>query len=126
MHPYNLHLISVGIKFRLSKVFCLENCKKLSKKTNCNFLQFFIDWFYAGRAVIILSLFIGCAYLFNYSPSLWSCAASGFLLGLAWQQLAFVGHDIGHHVVTHNQKSDDNLGIVFGNFLQGESGIPLR
>jgi len=78
-------------------------------------------WFYAGRAAIILSLFAVSAYLFNYTPSLWTCAASGFFLGLAWQQLAFVGHDIGHHVVSHDHKIDDNLGIVFGNFLQGIS-----
>ena len=40
-------------------------------------------------------------------------------LGLFWQQLAFVGHDLGHHVVTHNKKKDETLGYVFGNFLQG-------
>lgn len=77
--------------------------------------------FYLTRAAIILLLFACSFYLFTYSTSLWACAASAVCLGFAWQQLAFVGHDIGHHVVTHDMKLDDKLGVVFGNFLQGIS-----
>lgn len=79
---------------------------------------FLLDWFYATRAVIIISLLAACFYLFT-NPSIWACLLSACCLGLAWQQLAFVGHDIGHHVLSHNQSVDDVLGVVFGNALQG-------
>lgn len=78
-----------------------------------------LDWFYVTRAVIILSLFAASFYLFTL-PSAWACLFSALCLGGAWQQLAFVGHDIGHHVLSHNQMLDDALGVVFGNALQGK------
>ena len=43
------------------------------------------------------------------------------LMGFFWQQMAFVGHDIGHHSVTQGTKSDDLLGIILGNLLTGIS-----
>jgi len=122
--------------YKLLKSFCVgtlhpDDCRKnteLSKdlqelhdriKLQGAFLPDY--WFYVSRAAIILALFAASAYLFNYSSSLWVCAASAICLGMAWQQLAFVGHDIGHHVLSHNRNTDDNLGVVFGNFLQGIS-----
>lgn len=78
-------------------------------------------WFYVTRAAILLSLVAACIYFFVLSSSLWHCALSAMFLGLIWQQLAFVGHDIGHHVVSHDHKVDDKLGVVFGTFLQGIS-----
>lgn len=110
-------------------MFFLINSKpNKTIKLNCHFnvnTIFFSssDWFYVTRAAIIMALFAASAYLFTYSPSLWVCAASAVCLGLAWQQLAFVGHDIGHHVLSHNRNTDDNLGVVFGNFLQGKKFV---
>ena len=42
-------------------------------------------------------------------------------MGFFWQQMAFIGHDIGHHSVTQVTKSDDLLGILLGNLLTGIS-----
>jgi fatty acid desaturase len=44
---------------------------------------------------------------------------SGVLLGLFWQQIAFIGHDLGHNGITHNRKFDSRLGLFFGNFCTG-------
>ena len=48
-------------------------------------------------------------------------SAAALLLGFFWQQMAFVGHDIGHHSVTQGTKTDDILGCVMGNLLTGIS-----
>ncbi|KAL3135041.1 hypothetical protein ABBQ32_007988 [Trebouxia sp. C0010 RCD-2024] len=34
------------------------------------------------------------------------------LLGLFWQQVAFVGHDAGHNAVAHNSKYDGYIGLL--------------
>ena len=47
--------------------------------------------------------------------------AAGLLMGFFWQQMAFIGHDVGHHSVTQGSTSDDNLGSVIGNLLTGIS-----
>ena len=70
------------------------------------------------RAAIIISLFLACLYFLQYS-SLLSTITSAFFLGICWQQLAFTGHDLGHHVVTHKAKVDHILGFIFGNAIQG-------
>ena len=46
---------------------------------------------------------------------------AGALLGLVWQQVAFIGHDLGHNGVTHNRIMDSSLGVFFGNFFTGFS-----
>lgn len=43
----------------------------------------------------------------------------GFCLGMFWQQLAFLGHDLGHMAVTHNRIIDNLIGVIFGNSLMG-------
>ena len=48
-----------------------------------------------------------------------SCVIAGVCMGIGWQQLAFIGHDLGHHVLTHNKKLDDQIAVFVGNFLQG-------
>lgn len=45
----------------------------------------------------------------------------GFLLGLYWQQSAFMGHDLGHSAVTYDSKWDYYIGLVLGNFCTGIS-----
>ena len=41
------------------------------------------------------------------------------LLGVFWQQVAFVGHDCGHNSVMRDRGSEFWLGIVVGNLLNG-------
>jgi len=46
------------------------------------------------------------------------CAA-GALLGLFWQQIAFVGHDLGHNGISHNIQTDSQMALILANFLTG-------
>ena len=86
----------------------------------------FLDWFYVGRGSIIAALFGACIFGLSYSSSLLSLIGSAVMLGLFWQQLAFVGHDLGHHVVTHNKRYDDIISIFIGNFLQGNLLVVIQ
>ena len=86
------------------------------------FFDFFLlDWFYFKQTSIIVALLCAAIYFMQYaSSSLGALILSAIQLGFFWQQLAFVGHDLGHHVVTHDRNLDDILSAVFGNFLQGK------
>lgn len=48
-------------------------------------------------------------------------ALSGAMLGIFWQQMAFIGHDLGHNAVTHNRVRDSYWGLFVGNFCTGIS-----
>jgi len=43
------------------------------------------------------------------------------LLGLFWQQCAFVGHDAGHNALTHDRATDKAIGLLVGPILTGIS-----
>ncbi|KAF7347887.1 Delta 8-sphingoloid desaturase protein [Mycena venus] len=47
--------------------------------------------------------------------------ASAVFLGLMWQQLTFVAHDLGHVSVTHNWAIDRLLGILVADWIGGLS-----
>jgi len=55
------------------------------------------------------------------SEELYVHCLCGVLLGLVWQQAAFIGHDLGHNGITHNRILDSALGLFFGNFFTGFS-----
>jgi len=42
-------------------------------------------------------------------------------VAIFWQQMAFIGHDAGHHAITHDATWDDRIGLVVGNLLTGVS-----
>ena len=46
---------------------------------------------------------------------------AGVVLGIFWQQTAFVGHDLGHNSVTKDRVRDSFLGLFIGNFCSGIS-----
>jgi fatty acid desaturase len=48
-------------------------------------------------------------------------ALAGALLGVFWQQMAFVGHDLGHNAITHNRIIDSCWGLLVGNLMTGVS-----
>ena len=48
----------------------------------------------------------------------------GVVLGLFWQQVAFVGHDIGHNAFTHSRAVDAALGLLVGNAITGAPRPP--
>ena len=106
----------------LTCFICSASVKLCDYKFFESFIHFFLlDWFYFKQAFIIVALLYGAIYFMQYaSSSLGALVLSAIQLGFFWQQLAFVGHDLGHHVVTHDRKLDDILSAFFGNFLQGK------
>ena len=51
----------------------------------------------------------------------WTQMLGAFFLGFFFQQVAFLGHDLGHNGVTHDRWWDQALGVVFGPLLTGIS-----
>lgn len=56
-----------------------------------------------------------------YGPSMAWRLVGAVLMALFWQQLAFVGHDVGHNGVTHKRDIDSRTGLIVGNLLTGIS-----
>lgn len=66
-------------------------------------------------AAVLLCVFFG-------PGSIWiSSCLGGIFMGSFFQQVAFVGHDLGHSSVTHSRKIDTFLGLFVGNMLTGIS-----
>eukprot|EP00795_Rhopilema_esculentum_P002711 gene2711-923_t len=78
-------------------------------------------WFYFKTGTFIASILLMSVGLAVYSNGFLATSAAALLMGFFWQQMAFVGHDIGHHSVTQGTKTDDILGCVMGNLLTGIS-----
>lgn len=77
--------------------------------------------FYYKRMAIYTGLFgLILAGVF-LSESVVVHALSGAMLGIFWQQMAFIGHDLGHNAVTHNRIYDSYLGLFVGNLCTGIS-----
>lgn len=56
-----------------------------------------------------------------YSESFAAHCLAGALMGLFFQQMAFLGHDAGHNAVSHSLAYDRKFGLLVGNFLTGLS-----
>jgi len=78
-------------------------------------------WLYVRLSSIIILLVALSLYSVTHTDSYAWVSLGAVFLGLAWQQLAFIGHDLGHHVVTHEMKQDDFISIFAGNLIQGIS-----
>ena len=79
------------------------------------------DYYLASfaRAVALFAVAIGAICL---SRSSWAhTLVAAPALGLFWQQLAFVGHDLGHSSVSHSRTRDGLVGLVIGPALTGLS-----
>eukprot|EP00539_Tryblionella_compressa_P000751 CAMPEP_0178744054 /NCGR_PEP_ID=MMETSP0744-20121128/6540_1 /TAXON_ID=913974 /ORGANISM="Nitzschia punctata, Strain CCMP561" /LENGTH=501 /DNA_ID=CAMNT_0020397111 /DNA_START=325 /DNA_END=1830 /DNA_ORIENTATION=+ len=77
--------------------------------------------FYYKKAAVYSCMFLLVLAGVLCSDKLWIHALSGALLGLFWQQMAFVGHDLGHNSMTHNLQVDSFWGIIVGNLMTGVS-----
>lgn len=79
-------------------------------------------FFYASlmtRYLVLLALSIACIL---YGESGWiRCGLGGLLMGAYFQQVAFLGHDLGHNGVTHDRYTDSMIGFFWGNFMSGIS-----
>jgi delta8-fatty-acid desaturase len=77
--------------------------------------------FYVKLTAWLASL-LGAALYFTLGCASTSAHMTGAaFLALFWQQLAFLGHDIGHNAVSHVRRKDMFWGILFGNTLGGIS-----
>lgn len=77
--------------------------------------------FYAKLAAWC-TLLLGAVLYFGLACSSFAAhMVSAVLLGLWWQQIAFVGHDLGHSSVTHSRRKDELVGSVVGSLFQGIS-----
>lgn len=82
---------------------------------------FFLVWFYFCHGLFILSILIASVLLCCYSNGFICTTVAALLMGFFWQQMAFVGHDIGHHSVTQGTNADNILGTILGNLFTGIS-----
>eukprot|EP01084_Bolivina_argentea_P263473 445952_1 len=81
-------------------------------------------WYYTSKFTVLFSMMCGVFTLFHLCNlySFWPLGVlASILLGMFWQQLAFIGHDIGHNALTHNVFIDSCIGLIGGNFLEGIS-----
>ena len=60
-------------------------------------------------------------YLLTTTTSILPLLVAAVAMGFFFQQVAFVGHDAGHHQITHDQDTDEKIGFVVGNILTGIS-----
>jgi len=77
--------------------------------------------FYHRKAAVLVALFAAAVTCVLGSDRLSVHALGGVLMALFWQQIAFVGHDVGHNAITHDRHKDWWIGIVVGNLLAGVS-----
>ncbi|XP_059634280.1 delta(8)-fatty-acid desaturase-like [Cornus florida] len=71
--------------------------------------------------IAIVLLFSVCVYGVLYSNSFWVHMGGAALLGFAWIQVSFLGHDSGHYVMMSNRRCNRITQILTGNCLTGIS-----
>ena len=78
--------------------------------------------YYMKKVMVLITMMGGILYLFQlahiYQSCIFAIIGSG-MVGMWWQQIAFIGHDLGHNGITHSVFWDTVLGLIFGNFGQG-------
>lgn len=83
---------------------------------------FKIDRFYHAKKLALYLSLLGLVWAgVLFSKSLTVHLLSACLLGITWQQIAFIGHDAGHNGITHSREKDSLIGLFVGNFLTGIS-----
>jgi delta8-fatty-acid desaturase len=75
-------------------------------------------WFYGKQTCILAVVFAAVFYLALVAEQR---VLSAILLGGFWQQLAFIGHDVGHNSISHKRNIDSWWGAVLGNLTGGIS-----
>ena len=75
-------------------------------------------WYYVIKFAILTVAF---AVMLYTTLVLEQRVLGAIFLGMFWQQLAFVGHDVGHNALSHVRKLDLFWGTAFGNLTGGIS-----
>jgi acyl-lipid Delta6-acetylenase / acyl-lipid (9-3)-desaturase len=77
--------------------------------------------FYAKIYAFLVTLFVAALYLSLACSSLWAHMLGACCLGIFWQQLAGLGHDLGHSSVSHSFHTDHFVGSTIGCAFLGVS-----
>ena len=72
--------------------------------------------FYLKLGAWIAGLFLTALYLTVVQKR---AVAGAVATGMFWQQLAFIGHDLGHSSVSHKKRVDTVISLIIGNPLGG-------
>jgi fatty acid desaturase len=75
--------------------------------------------FYYMLGARLALLFASVLYGVLCSDNFYVHALSGCMMGIFWQQAAFVGHDLGHNGISHSRITDSRMGLLFANFFTG-------
>lgn len=77
-------------------------------------------WYYAGMVTWYIGLFASSLFcIFKGQTFFPRCILSALLMAIFWQQIAFLGHDLGHMAVTHDRVVDNLMGVCGGNLFMG-------
>jgi fatty acid desaturase len=76
---------------------------------------------YAIRAVLTLGAYTAICLAVVLLGDSWYQLVLAVAFGLAWGQVAFLGHDAGHQAIFASQRRNDLLGRSLGNLLVGLS-----
>ena len=82
---------------------------------------FYSDGFYLKNFLFQFALLGVVVYLLTTTTSFLALLVAAVSMGFYFQQVAFIGHDAGHHQITHNQNTDEKIGFLVGNTLSGIS-----
>ena len=78
--------------------------------------------YYAKKLMVLVAMMCGILYLFQlarlYQLPIFAVIGSA-MVGLWWQQIAFIGHDAGHNGISHSVFWDTAFGLIIGNLGQG-------
>ncbi|GMH84033.1 hypothetical protein TrVE_jg10249 [Triparma verrucosa] len=79
------------------------------------------SYYYYLKIVWLSFLLVSAVSLTLLGPSKSFRLGGAVFMAAFWQQLAFIGHDVGHNAISHKKWKDTTLGIIFGNTLGGIS-----
>jgi fatty acid desaturase len=76
---------------------------------------------YGIRGSLTVGLYVATCLAIVWVGNSWYQLINAAVFGLAWGQVAFLGHDAGHQAIFTSRRSNDALGRVLGNLLVGLS-----
>jgi fatty acid desaturase len=76
---------------------------------------------YGIRGLLTLTCYTAICFAIVWVGNSWYQLINAAVFGLAWGQVAFLGHDAGHQAIFTSRRANDALGRVLGNLLVGLS-----
>jgi fatty acid desaturase len=76
---------------------------------------------YTIRGLLTLGFYAATCVAVVWVGNSWYQLITAAVFGLAWGQIAFLGHDAGHQAIFASQRMNDALGRTLGNVLVGLS-----